>query len=248
MISIFSTLKPMDTEQVSRSQRNAVLSWTKLSGTEVILIGNEEGVAKLAREAGAKHVPDMQRSETGMPLLSSLFQTGWEHSTYPICAYVNADIILLDDFVEVAAILPSVGDRFLAVGQRWNVLGIGSIDFEQDWQADLVAHIVDVGACKDSKAAADYFIHTKGLWTSLLNIPIARFYWDNHLIWGAGTAEKVPVVDTSDAVTAIHQFHDLIAWFTDPEVMAVGKVIGGRMAGINHSGHVMGSDMEIRKR
>ena len=249
MISIFSTLKPMNDPVVAQAQRNAVTSWANLPHAEVILIGDEFGVADLAQEVGTKHVDTVERHFSGMPMLPDLFRVGWASSLHQICVYVNADIILLDNFVDtVHALLCFNYEKFLAVGRRLNVVDVPVIDFDTSWQADLLEHAEAVGAEHDSYAAADYFIHTKGLWTDLTSIPIARFFWDDHLIWLAGTAEGAPVIDVSGTVTAIHQFHALIAWFDDPVVQQVGEKVAHRTAGINHAKYVMQRDGDTTTR
>src|SRR5436190_23067843 len=98
MLTIFATLKPFR-DSAALIQRNAILSWTRLKPRpEVMLIGNEAGVAEFAREHSLRHVPEMERNAYGTPLVSSIFAQAERHAEGDRLAYVNADIILLNDF------------------------------------------------------------------------------------------------------------------------------------------------------
>src|SRR2546430_17654721 len=72
-LTIFSTMKPF-LGQAGMLQRNAILSWTLLRPRpEVILFGDEDGVADICRELGLRHIPCRAPSEFGTPLVSDLF-------------------------------------------------------------------------------------------------------------------------------------------------------------------------------
>ena len=75
------------------------LSWTRLSPRpEILLFGDEEGTAEIARELGLRHFPEVARNEFGTPLLDDLFRQAEQHASTPLLGYVNGDIILTDDF------------------------------------------------------------------------------------------------------------------------------------------------------
>ena len=80
-------------------QRNAILSWTRLTPRpEILLFGNEEGTAEIAAELGLRHFPEVTRNEFGTPLLDDLFRQAEQHASTPLLGYVNSDIILTNDF------------------------------------------------------------------------------------------------------------------------------------------------------
>lgn len=84
-------------------QRNAIESWTRLGpDVEVILCGDDDGTAQAALDLGVRHVPDIRRNEHGTPLLDSVFDAARQASLSPLLAYVNADIVLFDDFLNAA--------------------------------------------------------------------------------------------------------------------------------------------------
>src|SRR5262245_29737985 len=100
-------------------QRNAITSWTRLRPRpEIILFGTDEGTAEIAMELGLRHVPTIQCNEYGTPLLSDLFKKARDLATNNILCYVNADILLLGEFVDVVQKVSSWRSRFLMVGRR----------------------------------------------------------------------------------------------------------------------------------
>src|SRR5207244_10609033 len=100
MLTIFSTLKPFK-GHIGIIQRNAIASWALLHPRpEIILFGNEEGTAEAAMDIGALHVSQVARNEFGTPLLNDLFQKAEQLASHQTLCYVNADILLLDDFSE----------------------------------------------------------------------------------------------------------------------------------------------------
>ena len=76
-------------------QRNAVKSWSLLPDeVEVILLGDDPGVAEVAKEFSLKHLPGIEKNDQGTPLLDSVFRLVHEASDAPNLMYVNSDIIL----------------------------------------------------------------------------------------------------------------------------------------------------------
>jgi hypothetical protein len=66
-ITILAMPKPFHRD-IGTIQRNAITSWTKPQPRpEIILIGNEEGVAECARELGLVHIPEIARNRHGQP-------------------------------------------------------------------------------------------------------------------------------------------------------------------------------------
>ena len=102
LITLFSAPKPFTEPHKATNQRNAIKSWSLLPDVEVILLGEEEGLAEAARDLGVTHIPSVKRSENGTPLISSMFQLAREHGHGDLLCIINADIILLPDFVEAA--------------------------------------------------------------------------------------------------------------------------------------------------
>ena len=75
MISIFSSPKAFS-KHTGIIQRNAVQSWSLLEPRpEVILLGNEVGVADAAHELKVRHVAHVACNEFGTPFVNSLFES-----------------------------------------------------------------------------------------------------------------------------------------------------------------------------
>ena len=99
MVTIFTTAKSFLGEARKR-QLNALRSWKALpTDIEIILFGTGEGYKEVASELGLVHIPDVQVSERGTPLINSMFEMAATYGKYSFQAYINCDIILTDDFV-----------------------------------------------------------------------------------------------------------------------------------------------------
>ena len=98
-ITIFTLPKPFDDPHIACIQRNAIASWQALGeSVEVILIGDEAGIAETADELGTIHVGHVQRNEHGTPLVSDAFNIALASSQAEVLVFCNADVILLHDF------------------------------------------------------------------------------------------------------------------------------------------------------
>ncbi len=119
-------------------QRNAIKSWTLLPDVEVILLGEETGLAEAAHELGVKHIPNVKCNESGTPLISSMFQLARENSNSDLLCIINADMILMPDFLEARAyVSPKQRDKFVLLSQRWDLDVTGPIEFTEGWQNRL---------------------------------------------------------------------------------------------------------------
>src|SRR5258708_5802556 len=115
-LTVFSIPKPFVEGHVSLIQRNALDSWRQLGpDVEVLLMGDDDGVAEAAAEYGVKHVGAAATNEYGTPLLDWAFRSAAEHASGEVVCYVNADIVLLDDFLAAVRRLPR--SAYLAVGR-----------------------------------------------------------------------------------------------------------------------------------
>ena len=204
MITLFAVPKPFEGD-AAVSQRNAVESWRRLgSEVDVVLVGDDEGVARTASEVGVRHLRGVATTEYGTPLLSSAFALAREAARSRVLAYVNADIVLLRDFVTAVGHIRF--DRFLCLGRRWNVSLREPIDFDGPYEQRLRALVAERGelALPD---AIDYFVFDRdGPLTDLPRFVVGRPGWDNWMIYRARSL-RIPVVDATRSITAIHQQH-----------------------------------------
>lgn len=195
---------------VAAIQKNSFKSWAALPGSpRIMLLGNDEGSGEAARELGAKYLPQVLRNEFGTPLLDSIFSLGQEQSETDVLAYVNSDIILLDDFTEAVEIARSQFDSFLMVGCRTDLDIYDEIDFaDPTWQAKLM-ELKEERGCPYYPEGMDYFVFTQGLWPRIPAFALGRFTWDNWLVYGA-LIEGHAVIDATEFISAIHQNHPCV--------------------------------------
>jgi hypothetical protein len=187
-------------------QRNAIWSWTQLQPKpEILLFGDEEGTAQLADELHAKHIPAVKRNEYGTPLINDVFQQAAERASTPLVAYLNADIVLLNGFLEAIDVVKT-WDRFLIVGRRWDLDLIDSIENNLQWRAQLADKIKLKGILHDAKGI-DYFVFPRRIDIQMPSFAIGRPAWDNWFLFRMRSL-GVPIVDATERVTIVHQNHD----------------------------------------
>src|SRR5262245_28207108 len=120
MLSLFSIPKPF-VGKAAVIQHNAIASWTRLQPTcEIVLLGNDRGVAEAAVQHGVRHEPALSVNQLGTPLLGSVFNQMNALARSSILGFVNADIILLSDFVSSVRTITRSNERFLLVSSRFN--------------------------------------------------------------------------------------------------------------------------------
>lgn len=206
LITLFSAPKPFTDPHIALIQRNAIKSWTLLPDVEVILLGEETGLARVAQEAGVQHLPHVARNANGTPLVSSMFQLARENSNSQLLCIINADMILLPDFVEAARASYGQCDRFVLLSQRWDLDVSSPLEFSGEWEASLRSSVHARGSLH-RPAGSDFFLFPKSCYSSLPPFAIGRAGWDNWMIYKA-RQEKWPVIDCTPSVIVVHQNHD----------------------------------------
>lgn len=190
-------------------QRNAIKSWTLLSSQyKIILLGDDEGVSDVAKEFNVKHIANVECNKFGTPLLNSAFNLVKKNNKNNLLCYVNADIIFLKNFTKAIKKLPK--KNFLAVGQRINLNVKQKINFENN---NLIKKIKNNGKIQ-SPSAIDYFIFGHKSFKNLPPFAVGRVGWDNWMISEA-RKKKLKTIDTTEAITAVHQNHDYPAYNKD---------------------------------
>jgi hypothetical protein len=206
-ITFFSAPKPFDRPHISLIQRNAIQSWLALgTDVEVVLLGDDSGIAEIARELGIIHIPEIERNAQGTPRLDSIFRKAEQVSASPIMAYLNNDIIALPDFVRAAQVVAEQTAEFLIVGQRWDLDITRPLDFTPGWPERLLEETQRDGR-RHTRNGSDYFIYPRSKFPALPPFALGRAGWDNWMIY-AGRRAGVRVVDASSAINIIHQTHD----------------------------------------
>ena len=206
LITLFSAPKPFTNPHIATIQRNAIKSWTLLPDVEVILLGEEEGLAEAARELGVKHLPHVERNASGTPLISSMFELARENSTSELLCIINADMILFPDFVEVAKQVAKLKDKFVSMSQRWDLDVTELLDFSGDWEKRLRERVVLKGELH-RPMGSDFFLFPRSSFLDMPAFAIGRAGWDNWVIYKS-RKERWATVDVTPSVMIIHQNHD----------------------------------------
>jgi len=208
MITFFSTPKPFR-GHIAVIQRNAIRSWRLTHpDAEVILFGNEEGAAEVAAELGARHEPEVDRNPHGTPLLSSLFERADRLAEHDRLCFLNADILLTDDFLAASTGLAQLRERSLMVGRRCDVDIKEFLDFSKpDWRESVRSLARECGKLRPPQWI-DYFVFPRDLLRAQVpDFAVGRPGYDNWLLWKVRSMD-IPVVDATEVVLAIHQNHD----------------------------------------
>jgi hypothetical protein len=203
-LTLFSIPKGFTDAHVSLIQRNALASWRALGAdVEVLVMGDDPGVAEAAHEFGAMHVGNPAKNEFGTPLLDWAFREAATRGSGDLLCYVNADIILLEDFLAAARRLPR--GAHLSIGQRWNCEIRSPIDFARD--GDSLSGWARQSGTLDLGRGSDYFVYPRGTDFGLPAFAVGRPGWDNWII-GRTLDLGLPLIDITKSVTVIHQNHD----------------------------------------
>lgn len=207
MLTIFSCPKAFE-GHIGTIQYNAILSWAHLNPPpQIILIGNESGVAEVCQEHNFTHVPYLEYTEWGTPYVDSLFALGQTHASHSLVGYVNADIILMQTFVQaVNEVKKQLNLPFLVVGRRQEIRLAEKIDFNLDWAGTMSA-LMEKEKRIWPPYAIDYFVFPAGLYSQLPPFALGRMRWDNWLIYHAHS-QSIPIVDVTPVNQVLHQSHD----------------------------------------
>jgi len=206
-LTIFTAPKPFIDSHIKIIQRNSLENWLALGdAVEVLVIGDDPGVAEVCAELGIRHLPGVECNDKGTPLISSIFNLARENCSSPFLAYANADILFLPDIIDAVRLIADHQDHFLAVGQRWDLDIRESISFEGSWDEQLRQRIKMDGKLH-GQTGSDYFVYPRDCFMDIPDFAVGRAGWDNWMIYHARW-QHWPLVDATAMVTVLHQNHD----------------------------------------
>lgn len=205
MITLFSVPRPFE-GHTGIIQANALRSWARLEPRpDILILGGEDGAEDIAAEIGAVYLPVLGRDVWGTPLVSEVFRVGVAAAKTEMVCYVNADIVLLDDFMPAVESVAWL-QRFLLIGQRTDLAVTEPLAFQAGWQGDLARKAQGQGTLH-RETGIDYFVFRRKGFFPVAPFSLGRWRWDNWIVWAA-LKHGLAVVDGTACVTAIHQNHD----------------------------------------
>jgi hypothetical protein len=205
-LTLFSAPKPFTNPHIATIQRNAIKSWTLLPEVEILLLGEETGLAEAARDLGVNHLPQVECNANGTPLISSMFRLARERSRSDLLCIINADMILMPDFVEAARASRLKSDNFVLLSQRWDLDVTQPLEFTEGWQNRLRSAAHRQGSLH-RPAGSDFFLFPASCYADVPDFTIGRAGWDNWMIYKA-RKEKWAVIDCTPSIMIVHQNHD----------------------------------------
>jgi len=214
-LTIFTCPKAFN-EAYDVIQRNAIKSWKLLRPEPRIILFTDNkrggGVERAAIELGVEFGGVVKCNAQDTPLVNDLWARADEIASTRLLAYVNADIVLMSDWLSAISLIEF--SRFLAIGRRWDWQKIDkgkrmspdAVRFDDTWEERLRIDCKKIGNWHPP-GGLDYFVFTKGLYGGgVPSFAIGRYAWDN---WLAAEALRlnVPLVDITEAAFVVHQRH-----------------------------------------
>ncbi|MCS7142381.1 MAG: hypothetical protein NZ920_01105 [Aigarchaeota archaeon] len=221
MISFVTTLKPL-TGRFNVIQLNAIRSWLRVCNEcEIVVVGDEEGVEGLVRRYQLKHVKEVRRAPSGAPYLDDLLRVAEGVASFETICLINADIILLRDFLRAYHMVRGAFDKFVVTSRRFDL----PINYEVDFNGENI----DEGLRNEARRSyvgrvsrgTDLFLFKKDTFINVPPLIIGRLIWSRWFIL-EGLSNGIPVIDATPVITAIHQTHDY-AHIKDERVEAASK-------------------------
>lgn len=247
MLTIFTIPKPFKGENII-NQCNAILSWKNaVKDSQIILWGDDEGVKEYSDKLCVEYGGIVPRNDFGTPIISGVFERTKNIAKNQYLMYINADIVLLDDFNSIISIfLEPLGKFAIVCGKRTDCTLNRFIDFSSDWIMDLKNNEIPKGKIH-SYTGIDYFLFSKSLPIKLKPFAVGRPGWDNWFLFYA-KKNNILILDASEIILAIHQNHAPAYKLKDNETKENQKMLNGfiQVANIYHADFILEKNGMIR--
>jgi len=226
MFTIFSIPKPFN-GHIGIIQKNAIKSWQKIhKDIEIILYGDEEGLADLASELNFTCVNKVEKNKFGTPLLDSIFSHVKRNARYSTIVYANTDIIFFPSLINVLEVFKNDSAKDYLIGGRRIDLDISEpIDFENNWEENLQLNVNRNGILH-GYSGIDYFIFNKNYDVELKSFAVGRPGWDNWFIYKSLKSNK-KVIEATQCIKCIHQNHPRVYRASDEDSKRNFKLLDG---------------------
>lgn len=245
MITLFTIPKPFE-GHFGRIQRNALWSWARIDANiQLVICGDEPGCGEIATELGADWLPEIARNEYGTPRLDDAFAKATALARHGLLGYVNADILLFDDLAD--AVRRVAMRRWLMIGQRIDLDVTGAVSTATPAESWAVRAWARREGSRHGCGGLDYFLWPRVAELSdLPPLAVGRPGWDNYFVWRARYERRLPLVDATDAILAVHQNHDYAhvpggdgASYNGPEAAAQRAQLGPVRGSVFDATHVL---------
>lgn len=201
--TLFTSTKPFIGHDAI-TQRNALDNWRAL-GLRCIVMGDDAGTAEAAQKCGFQHLPEITRTKSGTPFLNDMFEKAQANAETHLVCYINADILLPPTFLTALELAARRWEKFLMVGQRWDIDVVEKMNFSKEWPEHLEAIRRKRGKLH-SPWGIDYFAFPRGMVRDMPPFAIGRPCWDTWLIWTLAN-NGIPLLNATQGVPALHQNH-----------------------------------------
>ena len=202
MITFFSAPRPFK-DLFSIIQKNAISSWINLDGDKEIILFSEENYFF---DNSVINTNNFKRNNLDTPIISSLFFEAQIKGKGPLFCFINSDIILPENFIDVVRNCHNKFDDFLLIGRRNDIEIKSEIDFTNKKQLKYFWKVAKSESVRHGMWGIDYFVFTKKTWRNIPDFAIGRFMYDNWLVWEA-RRRRIPVIDASNELFILHQNH-----------------------------------------
>jgi hypothetical protein len=205
MITFIAIPKPFK-GHIGIIQTNAIKSWSLLlPKPEIILMGREEGTKEIAAKFNLRHIPNIEINEFGTPLYSSIFREAKKAASNDWLCHITSDVILTNDFLRAFTLARKYLPSCFMVARRRNLDIKEPIDFSTGWEEKLKSLVGKQGK-HDGHTGSDIYVFPKEAFDEIPPFTV-RPPFDNWLFYYVHT-KNISLVDITDMVYIIHQYHD----------------------------------------
>ncbi|MHA2263550.1 MAG: hypothetical protein ACXAEN_14235 [Candidatus Thorarchaeota archaeon] len=205
---------------------------------KIVLLGDEFGVASASKTYGVDYSSELGVNELGDLSMRSIFRQADKVAKTDWIAYVDTDVILIDDFMTAFDYLVKHYHDFVTCAGRWDADIPDEINFDDErWQKSVLDRVF-----KQHNKGSDYCIYRRGFYHNMPDFSIGRGAWDG---WRMGYPKTVgvPLINIQGAVSAVHQKHghrwsghlgsgrnrrlagDMSAWVQDADIFVTKKEV-----------------------
>jgi hypothetical protein len=100
----------------------------------------------------------------------------------------------------------SQSQKFLIVGQRWDLNLTSLIDFSEGWQTRIKQQTQQEGWLH-TRGGSDYFIYPRACFQKIPDFAVGRAGWDNWMFYEA-RRQGWKTIDATPSIQIVHQNHD----------------------------------------